>query len=89
MSFTTRDRDNDKRTGNCAVGRHGAWWYNSCSSSNLNGLYKETTGSDAGSMYWNAISGRDEPLKSSLMMLRPVTLNNYFGKTCQIAGLFQ
>ncbi|XP_070188601.1 microfibril-associated glycoprotein 4-like [Littorina saxatilis] len=40
MQFTTRDRDNDRQSGyNCAEFYHGAWWYRSCFTSKLNGLY--------------------------------------------------
>ncbi|XP_060603432.1 angiopoietin-2-like [Ruditapes philippinarum] len=39
-AFSTFDRDLDsKDTGNCAVDRHGGWWYDSCTYANLNGLY--------------------------------------------------
>lgn len=43
MSFSTFDRDNDRHEydGSCSVEKHGAWWYNSCYWSHLNGKYKK------------------------------------------------
>ena len=45
MAFTTRDRDNDRRSDNCAinqVGNAGGWWYNDCTNIRLNDVYKST-----------------------------------------------
>ena len=39
QAFTTRDRDNDAFSYNCAKVYGGAWWYKICLHSNLNGKY--------------------------------------------------
>ena len=36
--FSTKDRDNDSYSGHCALNYKGAWWYESCHNSNLNGF---------------------------------------------------
>ena len=46
--FSTRDRDNDACSCNCAAVFGGAWWYNACFSSNLNGKYQPHTPEDGG-----------------------------------------
>lgn len=72
MRFTTTDVDNDKNPAlNCAVASHGAWWYNSCHKSNLNGEYLggATTSSGDG-VIWLDYRGNRYSLKSSIMMIR-------------------
>ncbi|XP_069103069.1 fibrinogen-like protein A [Argopecten irradians] len=71
--FTTYDNDNDVwGGGNCAVDRHGAWWYRFCSHSNLNGPYVQDTGDDWESMWWwEFYSGRyNVPMMRSRMMVK-------------------
>ena len=73
MQFTTKDQDNDRDTaGSCAVLYKGAWWYNKCHESNLNGLYlggPHASSSDGVS--WNSFRGAYYSLKRSEMKLRP------------------
>ena len=69
MAFTKKDRDNDMNGGNCAVLYTGAWWYDSCHHSNLNGQYLGDKSDDRGARWHgfrNSLS-----LKFTEMKLRP------------------
>jgi len=70
MVFTTKDRDNDRWSKNCAVYYTGAWWYNSCHSSNLNGKYQTGGETDCKGAIWNTFRGCLS-LKFTEMKLRP------------------
>lgn len=70
--FTTMDRDNDNNRGdNCAVTSVGAWWYNSCHDSNLNGQYMGAGKTDSKGMVWYYWKDSLRVLKTSQMMVRP------------------
>ena len=59
MAFTTKDRDNDKSSGNCAKSKKGAWWYYNCYTSNLNSNY----GDGDYNWNWNYLKGSEMKLK--------------------------
>ena len=71
MAFSTKDRDNDICSCNCAVDWTGAWWYRNCQHSNLNGKY---LGAKHVNVY-NGVRWRDFhvglSLKYAEMKLRP------------------
>ena len=71
--FTTKDRDQDtSNESNCAVLYHGAGWFTSCHSANLNGKYLSgTTTEFATGMVWKPWRGHYYSLKTSQMMFRP------------------
>ncbi|XP_052870667.1 ficolin-2-like [Anopheles cruzii] len=70
MKFSTYDRNNDiSEPGNCAVIYEGAWWYESCYSSNLNGRYKDINKKKL--INWYAFNNSLEGLAFSRMMIRP------------------
>ncbi|KAJ8032904.1 Ficolin-2 [Holothuria leucospilota] len=69
MAFTTKDSDNDANSVNCAVYYHGAWWYKSCSHSDINGNYH---GSGWSSISWYNLPGGYHNIKFTEMKVRPV-----------------
>lgn len=70
-AFTTKDRDNDAHlSANCASSFKGAWWYNHCHRSNLNGLYLKGK-SDSKGVSWYDWKNNRESLKRSEMKIRP------------------
>uniref|UniRef100_A0A674IIB7 Fibrinogen C-terminal domain-containing protein n=1 Tax=Terrapene triunguis TaxID=2587831 RepID=A0A674IIB7_9SAUR len=73
MAFSTKDGDNDQSTDNCATAYLGAWWYNGCHHSNLNGFYwRERQEKHATGINWLAGKGHGYSYKFSEMKFRPV-----------------
>lgn len=68
--FSTKDRDHDASSGNCASGNKGGWWYNTCHYSNLNGLYLNGK-VDAKGMSWYHWKNSYYSVKRSEMKIRP------------------
>ena len=69
MAFSTKDRDHDIYSSNCAVDYTGAWWYSACYQSNLNGKYLGNIHDNRGARWYHF---RDTlSLKFAEMKLRP------------------
>ena len=68
-AFSTKDRDNDKDSGNCAVRCTGAWWYEDCQYSNLNGQYLGEQNNWQGVRWFHF--RRNLSLKFAEMKIRP------------------
>jgi len=69
--FSTYDNDNDGHGTDCANSYRGAWWYNACHVSNLNGLYQwiGETQNDQG-VVWHNLQNSDVYLKFAEMKVR-------------------
>ncbi|XP_050092662.1 fibrinogen beta chain-like [Anopheles aquasalis] len=68
MKFSTKDRDNDESRYSCAQDRQGAWWYEHCSNTNLNGVYQNNIGYET--MNWHHFKNDYNGLRFSRMMIR-------------------
>jgi len=66
--FTTKDRDHDTRSNNCAVDFTGAWWFDFCFHSHLNGKYVPAGGSYEGPR-WHGFNDK-RTLKFTEMKIR-------------------
>ena len=71
MKFTTKDKDNDPWGSNCAVLRKGAWWYNYCAYSNLNGQYLKAGQASTTAINWYYWKNDWRSVKETEMKTRP------------------
>ncbi|XP_062610453.1 ficolin-1-like [Saccostrea cucullata] len=68
MAFSTKDKDNDKFIKrHCAKVEYGAWWYNQCSYSDLNGRYTPKQLNSGYYLFWGTSA---ENMKTTKMMIR-------------------
>lgn len=69
MKFSTKDQENDKDSSrDCSNLFKGAWWYNDCHNSNLNGLYQKSSGYSG--VHWHHTKNTAYSMKFSRMMIR-------------------
>ena len=69
MQFSTSDNNHDRHASRCADGHHGAWWYNACCQSNLNGRYRSGSNGWDG-VVWHTFLNNQVSLKFAQMKLR-------------------
>ena len=73
MAFTTKDRDNDPDSVNCAISFKGAWWFHKCHSSHLNGFYLHGQHSNTWEgVNWGLWKGSNYSAKRAEMKIKPV-----------------
>ncbi|KAL3885212.1 hypothetical protein ACJMK2_025300 [Sinanodonta woodiana] len=68
IKFTTKDKDNDQYSQNCAIQYKGGWWYKECHSSNLNGIYGSTKFGEG--INWYAYAGHHTSMIYADMKIR-------------------
>ena len=70
--FSTRDQDNDVHANHCPRERKGAWWFQNCNYSHLNGLYYHNATDAIGEngINWRGWKGNGYSLKFSEMKTR-------------------
>ncbi|KAE8595613.1 hypothetical protein XENTR_v10015812 [Xenopus tropicalis] len=73
MAFSTKDRDNDQWSSNCATNWPGAWWFNDCFIADLNGVYRLQQNSNPIGVLWAtaSTSSINYSFKISEMKIRP------------------
>ncbi|XP_062447277.1 ficolin-1-like [Rhea pennata] len=73
MPFSTKDREQDPQSNQCATTYKGAWWFNDCLDSNLNGMYENgEQDTYAGGIIWKADKGYYYSYKQTEMKFRPI-----------------
>ncbi|OPL33679.1 hypothetical protein AM593_01596, partial [Mytilus galloprovincialis] len=71
QAFSTKDKDNDRdNSRSCAASYKGAWWYDSCHHTNLNGLYLGNKKNNKGIRWWHWKN--DQSMKTASMMIRRI-----------------
>ena len=71
MQFSTKDQDSDLNNASCAQLHKGAWWYNNCHKSNLNGGYLNGQhASYADGVNWFTFRGYNYALKRTEMKVK-------------------
>ena len=72
MSFSTRDRDNDESSTNCAERFNGGWWFKNCFRAALNGPYREADDfPEWKGIIWYTWLGSSKSLRKVVMKIRP------------------
>ncbi|XP_035204362.1 techylectin-like protein [Stegodyphus dumicola] len=73
QKFSTKDQKNDNnKDQSCAQEFKGAWWYNACHDSNLNGLYlRGKHDSYADGVVWQTWKGYKESMDTTEIKIRP------------------